>query len=96
MTSLQDDLRVLDKGLGSGGSWRGTRLRLPTWQSGSRELTIAGVNGAYYMGDFVFMNLECTGYLPVVTFYLANQVDGELTFGGVDSAHYTGVLCART
>ena len=36
LTSLQDDLRVVDKGLGSGGSWRGTRLRLPLVVSTAR------------------------------------------------------------
>ena len=29
-------------------------------------------------------------------FHLGNQVDGELTFGGVNSAYYTEVLCAST
>ena len=30
------------------------------------------------------------GAEPVFAFYLGNQVDGELTIGGVNSAHYTG------
>ena len=32
------------------------------------------------------------GAEPVFTFYLGNQVDGELTNGGVNSEHYTGDL----
>ena len=37
-------------------------------------------------------NLAVTGEKPVFAFYLANQVDGELAFGGVNSAHRTEIL----
>ena len=32
------------------------------------------------------------GEEPVFAFYLDNQVDGEMTVGGVNSAYYTGVF----
>ena len=51
-------------------------------QSSSREFFIAGVNSAYHMGVFVYKNFEKTSHVPVCAFYLGNQVDGELTFGG--------------
>ena len=34
-------------------------------------------------------NLVDTGEEPVFAFYLDNHVDGELAFGGVNSAHCT-------
>ena len=37
-------------------------------------------------------NLVDTGEEPVFAFYLDNQVDGELAFGGVNSAHCTEIL----
>merc|ERR1712211_55709 len=45
------------------------------------------------MGDGVRTPVEGlvdAGAEPVFAFYLGNQVDGELTIGGVNSAHYTG------
>ena len=38
------------------------------------------------------VNLVDTGEEPVFAFYLDNQVDGELAFGGVNSAHCTEIL----
>ena len=37
-------------------------------------------------------NLVDTDEEPVFAFYLDNQVDGELAFGGVNSAHCTEIL----
>ena len=37
-------------------------------------------------------NLVATGEEPVFAFYFDNQVDGELAFGGVNSAHCTEIL----